>query len=54
MGHDRMLDYLWLLLMGLTLISAYIAESAEPSLLVTLAHICQLLSKIDPNMALTY
>ena len=37
MSHEKTLDYLWLILMGITLGSAWIAESAEPSLLVTLA-----------------
>jgi len=35
-NHEKMLDILWLILMGITLGSAWIAESAEPSLLVTL------------------
>ncbi|HEB96246.1 MAG TPA: thiosulfate reductase [Sedimenticola thiotaurini] len=37
MTHDRILDRLWLTLMLLTLGSAWLAESAETGLLVTLA-----------------
>ncbi len=36
MTHDKTLDTLWLVLMAITLGSAWIAESAEPGLLVTL------------------
>ncbi len=32
----RSINFLWLVLMGLTLASAWIAESTEPSLLVTM------------------
>lgn len=37
MTHDRLLDRLWLVLMLLTLGSAWLAESAETGLLATLA-----------------
>ena len=36
-SHYRIQDYVWLALITMTLASAFIAESAEPSLLVTLA-----------------
>ncbi|MEH6625262.1 MAG: cytochrome C oxidase subunit IV family protein [Motiliproteus sp.] len=36
MSSYKILDYVWLALMAMTLGSAFLAESAEPSLLVTL------------------
>ncbi|MCW9013444.1 MAG: cytochrome C oxidase subunit IV family protein [Gammaproteobacteria bacterium] len=36
MLHNKTIDVIWLLLMAITLLSAYIAESAEPSFFVTL------------------
>ncbi len=36
MSSYKILDYVWLALMVMTLASAFLAESAEPSLLVTL------------------
>ncbi|RDE19022.1 thiosulfate reductase [Motiliproteus coralliicola] len=36
LSYTRMLDAVWLLLMALTIGSALLAESADPSLLVTL------------------
>jgi len=37
MLNNRSVDFIWLLLMALTLVSAALAETAEPGLLVTLA-----------------
>ena len=31
MSHTKMIDYLWLFLVALTLFSAYMAEQAEPA-----------------------
>lgn len=36
MTHDKLIDGLWLLLIGLTLAGTLIGESAEPGLAVTL------------------
>jgi hypothetical protein len=37
MLNNRSVDFIWLLLMALTLMSAALAETAEPGLLITLA-----------------
>jgi hypothetical protein len=37
MLYNKSVDFIWLLLMALTLMSAALAETAEPGLIVTLA-----------------